>query len=112
MNVNQKIIQALDVLAPIEAGVYTGDADTYFTFNYTTMGDAFSDDEPGCERYLVQAHLFCPLQANSLEMRAGTKARLAAAGFTWPSETPAEDKSGQHYVFECETAEAVSDGPA
>lgn len=118
MNVNQKIIEALRDLAPVMAEMYTGEQACYFTFNYSTFGAAYADDDAGCERYLVQVHLFTPLGENSVSLRKQAKQRLAAAGFTRPSEicagvdgTKAGDKR-QHYVFECETVEAISNGSA
>lgn len=120
MSVHQMILNALDGLAPIEAETYTGDAEIYYVFNYSTLGAAYANDMPTCERYLVQVHLFAPIGTNSLRLRRLTKSRLAAAGFTWPEEISAGSSTsrtdaqaeGQHYVFECETVEGIHNGDA
>lgn len=79
----------------------------YFTFVCQSVGDAYGDDEPGCERWLVQVHLFAPLGENCIRRAGATKRALFAAGFTWPRMVDATDQDGQHYVFECETAAGV-----
>lgn len=79
----------------------------YYTFIVQSFGDAYGDDEPGCERWLAQVHLFAPLSDNCIRRAAQTKQALFAAGFTWPSMVDASDQDGQHYVFECETAAGV-----
>lgn len=81
----------------------------YYTFVVQSLGDAYGDDEPGCERWLVQVHLFAPLAENCILRAAQTKKALLRAGFTWPSMVDATDQDGQHYVFECETAAGVPD---
>lgn len=60
--------------------------------------------------YLVQVHLYAPLEKNTRTYRREISRRLVAAGFTRPTVTPASDKNGQHYVFECEIAGGVDDG--
>lgn len=121
MSVNSKIIAALadEEVGIVEPGIYTGSAETYYTFNFDSMGTNYADDEPNHERYLVQVHFFCPAGTNSLARRKLTKQRLYAAGFSWPSETqvePGEKSSSsadtdsvlrQHYVYECELMEEV-----
>lgn len=60
--------------------------------------------------YLVQVHLYAPLEKNTRAYRREISRRLVAAGFTRPTVTPASDKNGQHYAFECEIAGGVDDG--
>lgn len=79
----------------------------YYTFACQSFGDDFGDDGPGCERWLVQVHLFAPLWENCLEQVRETKRALFAAGFTWPDMTDATDTDGQHYVFECKMAQGI-----
>lgn len=81
----------------------------YYTFSCNSLGDDFGDDAPGCERNLVQVHLFAPLNHNCMQQVKKTKQALFAAGFTWPSVTDATDQDGQHYVFECETTDIDPD---
>ncbi len=107
MTSNQKIKSALDFGIPCVPDVYTGEAKEYITFNYNSVPEDFGDDAPGHELHLIQVHYFCPLGHNSLARRKSIKQKLFSAGLTWPDETNASDKNGQHYVFECEDAEGV-----
>lgn len=79
----------------------------YYTFSCSSFGADFGDDEPGCERWLVNVHFFAPLKGNYTQQVKETKKALFRAGFTWPSMVDAGDKEGQHIVFECEIAEEV-----
>ena len=92
---------------PVENGVYHGKADRYYTFNVTTQGDNYADDEPQHERYLVQVHLYAPLSFNFVGRRKMTKIALLGGGFTWPMVTDASDSNGRHLVFETQYAEGV-----
>lgn len=92
---------------PISNGTYKGKATRYYTFNYSTLPSDYADDMPQHERYLVQVHLFAPLDENVNAQARKTKAALAAAGFQWPSVTNASDESGRHIVFETEISEGV-----
>ena len=48
MTVNERIITALAGFGlPVKPDRYSGDAESYFVFNYTTMGMLFADDAPG-----------------------------------------------------------------
>lgn len=79
-------------------------------FVHTELPADFADDDAGHYRYLVQVHLYAPLEKNTRAYRQEITRRLVAAGFTRPTVTPASDKSGQHYAFECEIAGGVDDG--
>lgn len=115
MTVNERIKATLAPLGlPVKPDRYSGDSESYFVFNYTTMGTLFADDRPSYERYLVQVHYFCPMGANTLSTRKNVKRLLFEAGFTWPDEVNAGDSSmqksdedKQHIVFECEIEEGV-----
>jgi hypothetical protein len=103
MSVESKIKTALNSLGyKIYPGNYDGADETYFVFNYNTMPDDFGDNQPHHERALVQVHLFCPHEFNSVKLRKDAKAALAGAGFIYPGMTNAGDKDGQHWVFECQ----------
>lgn len=110
MNVNRLLTGTLDSLLPTADGVYKGDATEYIVFNYTTVPANFGDDDATHYRYLVQVHLFAPVEKNTLAYRREITRRLVAAGFTRPTITPASDKTGQHHVFECEIVGGVDDG--
>jgi len=108
VSVDAQIKHALSEFGdPIANAVYTGEAERYYVFNYTTIGTDFADDEPGHERYLIQVHLFAPPKENVTRRVKQTKKALLAAGFTWPKTVNASDEESRHIVFECETAEGV-----
>lgn len=114
MSVEARVKAALDVFGdPVEKSVlYAAGGEhsaRYYTFSCESVGDDFGDDEPGCERWLVSVHLFAPLAENCVRRAKETKRALFAAGFTWPRYTDATDQDGQHYVFECETADFEED---
>lgn len=109
MSINSRIVTALDGLTdePAAAETYKGEAALYLVFNCTHIPDNFGDDDAGHYRVLVQVHLYAPPEENIVKLRREIPRRLVAAGFTRPSITPASDANGQHFVFECEDAEAV-----
>lgn len=114
MSVNSRIRAALASLnEPVQANTYvpTDPSERYFTFNVSTMGADFADDEPGHERTLVQLHYFCPTGFDTVARVREIKRLLFAAEFTWPSVTPAGDANGQHIVFEFECAEGAEPWP-
>ena len=108
MTVNTRIISALEDVAPVEPDIYTGDSLDFITFNFDIIPQDFRDNAPLRELYLVQVHYFCPGGAPSLSQRSAIKRRLFARGFTHPREINATDEEGQHFVFECERVERVS----
>ena len=75
--------------------------------NSPTAANTYKGDDAGHYRALVQVHYFAPHEKNTRATRREITRRIVAAGFTRPSITPASDANGQHYVFECEDAEAV-----
>lgn len=110
MNINEMIITALSPVEWLVApDVKEDKAKKYFTFNYTSIPILFGDDAPGMERYLVQVHLFCPDNFDSVQIRRRAKKLLFAYGFTYPAVFDASDEDGQHWVLECEMA-VVADG--
>ena len=113
MSVESKIVAALAPFGdPVEAALlYAAAQDLpprYYTFTCSSFGDDFGDDEPGCERWLVNVHYFAPLYNEDIQGRVKkTKRALHRAGFTWPSCTDASDQDGKHVVFECQIVEGV-----
>ncbi len=118
MNVEEKIVAALAPFGdPVEKSLLYAAANDlppqYYTFSCSSSGADFGDDEPGCERWLVNVHFFAPLRGNISRRVKQTKKALFQAGFTWPSTVDAGDQEGQHIVFVCEIAEEVElDGKA
>lgn len=114
MSVAARVKAVLDALGdPAEKSVLDAAAKEnpkrYYTFSCDSFGANFGDDEPGCERCLVHVHLFAPLDQNCFRQVRKTKKALFAAGFTWPEVTDATDQAGQHFVFECETAQPIEE---
>lgn len=113
VSVEERIVAALSPFGdPVEASLLYAAAqdlpDRYYTFQCSSAGEDFGDDEPGCELWRVSVHYFAPLYNEDISKRAKqTKKALHRAGFTWPSSTDASDQDGYHIVFECEIAEEV-----
>ena len=108
MSIESRIITALASLGyKIYPANYDGADETYFVFNHNTLPDDFGNNQPQHERALIQVHFFCPHDFNSVKARKDAKLALLQAGFTYPYMTDAGDKDGQHWVFECQIAEAV-----
>lgn len=119
MSVEEKITAALAGFGlDVSNGVSFEGLAPYFTFNCATVPADFGDDAPGHELYLVQVHLFAPLNVNITALKRQVKRALYAAGFTWPSLTDAtgslsrrDRPEERHIVFECEiSAEGAEDG--
>lgn len=108
MSINKRLVKALEGLtASPAAETYKGNDALYIVFNYSEIPDNFGDDDAGHYRVLVQVHLYAPPEENTVALRREIMRRLVAADFTRPSITPASDANGQHFIFECEDAEAV-----
>ena len=82
MNVNALLVGTLDSLLPTADSVYKGAATEYIVFNYTELPADFADDDAAHYRYLVQVHLYAPLEKNTRTYRREISRRLVAAGFT------------------------------
>lgn len=93
---------------PVEFEIYNGESDTYFTFQYSTMPDEFSDDTPNSERYIVQVHFFCPLTVDNLATVQGVKETLFGAGFQYPDTATGTDEDCRHVIFDTEFLEVLS----
>lgn len=108
MSVDERIVNLLTPFGlDIDNGVSTSREDKYFVFNYSTVPNVFADDSPWFENYLVQVHLFAPLNENISELKVQVKRALLDAGFTWPSTTDASDENSRHIVFECNIVEHI-----
>ena len=110
MSTAERLREALAPIGdPVQANTYrpADDSERYFTFNLSTFGDDFADDEPGHERVLIMLHYYCPTAYDTTALVRRVKRLLFAADFTWPSVTNAGDEAGQHVVFEFECAEGA-----
>lgn len=116
MNVNEAIIRAVTPIVPVcVPDLYRPDAgeepaEVYCTFNYTERGALFGDDRPQAVLYSIQLHLHLPTGRSPISLKRGIRGALLDAGFAVGDVTNATDTDAQHYVFECEWIEAVSDG--
>lgn len=113
-SIDARIVSALDALAPVwnavkedEHETPSDEPDTYYTFQYSTRGDGYADDEPTAEVALIMLHLWAPLNGNLSTLIRRTKSAIHAAGFTWPEKIDASDEKGRHIVFEFQDAEGV-----
>lgn len=113
VSVEEKIVAALAPFGdPVEASLlYAAAQDLpprYYTFQCSSYGADFGDDEPGCELWAVKIHFLAPHCNEDIPGRIRkTKQALYQAGFTWPKYVDASDQDGQHHVFECETVQEV-----
>ena len=108
MSVEAKVKAAVAFTGyPFSRNTYTGTADTYFVLMTDTAPTNFADDAPRHERYSIMLHLVSPITFNEITVAGQIKAALFAAGFTYPSTTPAGDDKQNRLVFEFEYAEAI-----
>lgn len=108
MNVNALLVGTLDSLLPTADSVYKGAATEYIVFNYTELPADFADDDAAHYRYLVQVHLYAPLEKNTRTYRREISRRLVAAGFTRPTVTPASDKTDSITPLSAKSREALT----
>lgn len=85
------------------------DTDVYFVLNIDTMPIDFGDDTPVFEKYLVQIHLYAPLNVDVTELVRSVKRELFTAGFDYPNTEDASDEDGRHIVMETENVEEIED---
>lgn len=104
MNTDEAIMSALNPLFPgaVWPNNYTGKQLEYIVYNYATLGQVYADGKPHVGKHLVQVHWFLPNGKNPNPGKLNISNALFGGGFSWPNIENASDKSGQHYVFECE----------
>lgn len=99
-------IKAALTMLPVYPNYYTGEDLEYIVYNYTALPQVYAERLPAAARYLVQVHLYLPHKKNPNALKVQISRALSEHGFTWPSITNGSDGDGQHYVFECEYANA------
>lgn len=106
-SIDARLVAALSPIAPVWNSVKEDveadpaeEPEVYFTFQYTTRGADYADDEPTVEIVSVHLHLWAPLTQNMTGLIRQTKAAVHRAGFTWPEKVDASDDKGRHIVFE------------
>lgn len=108
MSIGERIKSAVAPIVPeVSADTYSGNAQTYCTWNATEIPTAHADNEPHAIQYLAQLHLFMPFRANPTQIKRQLRRALLDAGFTAPTvETvEASEAEGRHIVFEFEGVE-------
>ena len=113
-SIDARLVAALSSIAPVWNSVKedveedpADETETYFTFQYSTRGADYADDEPTAEIASVMLHLWAPLKQNMTGLIRQTKAAVHEAGFTWPEKTDASDDKGRHIVFEFQDVTGV-----
>jgi len=101
MSVEQTIITTLTpIVSTVVPDIYQGNAKEFITFNYSEY-QQYAESTSYAITYSVQVHYFAPLKTNVLTKKNQIAVALNGAGFTFPSIINANDKDGQHYVYEC-----------
>ena len=113
-SIDARLVAALSGIAPVWNSVKedvetdpSDESDVYYTFQYSTRGADYADDEPNAEIASVHLHLWAPLSQNMTSLIRQTKAAVHGAGFTLPEKTDASDDKGRHIVFEFQGATEV-----
>lgn len=91
----------------VEQGEYTGQSESYITFNLRTVPVGFADDTPEWEKYLIEIHLFGPLSSDLEAIAKKISAALFENDFAYPSKWNADDKYHRHLILETEYVEVV-----
>lgn len=107
-SVDNALQEALGPLFPeaVFPDVYVGEKTEYLVTSYTTLPQAAGENGPAAARHLVMIRYFLPYGKNPNLKKLAICTALLAAGFTLPTITPAHDKEGACWVFECEYANA------
>lgn len=108
MSIGERIKSAVAPIVPeVSADTYSGNAQTYCTWNATEIPTAHADNEPHAIHYLAQLHLFVPFRSNPTKLKRQLRRALLNADFTAPTvETvDASEEEGRHIVFEFESVE-------
>ena len=110
-SIDKQLVSALSEFGfDVERVPYTGKNKQYFAFNYATVPMNHSDDEPEYEKYLIQVHLYAPINVKLTSLVKQVKIALHDAGFIYPDTTDASGADEKHIVFETENAEAIDYG--
>lgn len=102
MTVYERLFEALNPIAPSYVDVYRGDELEYIVFSCLESPRGIGEGMPTDYVCAAIVNYYAPAGASVLGKKERIKTALVEAGFTWPYVTPASDKSGQRYIFECE----------
>jgi hypothetical protein len=107
-NVDNALQDALSPLFPgaVFPNLYIGQLTEYVVTSYTTLPQVPGENGPGAARHLVMVRYFLPTGVNPNVKKMNICTALLGEGFTMPSITPAHEKEGQCWIFECEYANA------
>ena len=86
MTVTGKLKKILKtVCKEVERDVYTGDKDTYITYNVATENaSGYADDRPSVETIYLQIHLFTPSDVDYSVIQDSIKSAVFDGGFSYP----------------------------
>lgn len=112
MTLNETIISIIKPIAGIcVANQYTGDAETYCTFNFSEYPELVGDNTANGCRAMVLLHLFAHRTSNPLALKRRIKrALMAEDAFSLPSVVDASDELSIHFVFEFTAIAGDNDG--
>lgn len=112
MTLNETIIAIVKPIVGVcVPNQYTGDAETYCTFNYSEYPEIVGDNTANGYRAMVQLHLFAPRTSNPLALKRRIKrALMAEDAFSLPSVVDAGDELSHHLVFEFTAIAGEDDG--
>ena len=77
----------------------------YIVYQYDEAGILYAEDRPRMILCRLMVHLFLPTGQNPRSLKRRIREALHDAGGTWPAVINANDREGQHYIFECEMLE-------
>ena len=110
-SVDKQLVSTLSVFGyDVEKIPYTGKNKQYLVFNYATVPVNHSDDEPEYVKYLMQVHLYAPVNAKVTGLVKQIKVAIHNADFTFPETNDLSDANERHIVFETEKIEAIDYG--
>lgn len=107
-SVDAALMAALEPLLPdcVAPNDYDGHALEYITTSYMTIPTLHAESDAAAARHLVMVRYFLPRGKNPNPMKLSISNALRSQGFTRPTITPAHDKEGQCWIFECEYVNA------
>lgn len=110
MTANERLKAALEPLGEsMEPGTYTGDAETYLTYNYGLVPVQSADDRVLFYRALAQVHVVGPIGKPITPLVKRVMGALIKNEFTTPEVENAGDQERQHMVVESECLVAAED---
>lgn len=106
MSIDERIRTALlPIVETVSPNLYEGTETEYIVYQYDEAGILYAEDRPRMILCRLMVHLFLPTGQNPRSLKRRIREALHDAGGTWPAVINANDREGQHYIFECEMLE-------